>query len=95
MRPPASPRLSVRSHLACETRRLVHRDRRQAGQFEGLLVVVLPGEHRLEDRLIRKASRRPHDLHHMLERQVLVRIRVEHAVRPELGKSILETLAHR
>ena len=58
--------------------RRADRRRCQAGEIEAALVMVLPGEHRLEYRLIREAARRPRDLHHLFERQVLMGLRLEH-----------------
>ncbi|CAJ4437182.1 Uncharacterised protein [Burkholderia pseudomallei] len=51
---------------------------------------VLPDEHHLEQRRMRGAARRLHPLHHLIERQVLMRLRRQHLrLRP------LQQFAHR
>ncbi len=59
---------------------LVEHFQPQPGQVELRAHVVLPREHGLEDRAVREAARRPHDLDHLLERQVLVRLRGQRAL---------------
>ena len=58
--------------------RLADRRRGQAREVDRRFLVVLPGEHRLEYRRMREAARRLDDLHHLLERQILMRLRLEH-----------------
>ncbi|CAJ4548995.1 Uncharacterised protein [Burkholderia pseudomallei] len=62
----------------------------QPRNLQAAFVRVLPDEHHLEQRRMRGAARRLHPLHHLIERQVLMRLRRQHLrLRP------LQQLAHR
>ena len=64
--------------------------RLQATETQIARFVVLPRQHRLEDRRIRQAARRIDDFHHLLEWQVLVLLRRQH-----LGLHLLDQRRHR
>ena len=60
--------------------RHAHRTRMQIGESQIARFVVLPCEHGLEDRCVRQTARRVHHFHHLLERQLLVLLRRQHAL---------------
>ena len=67
----------------------VGRNHRQAGQIQIDRFVVLPDQHHLEDRRMRQAARRLDGFHHMLERHILIGLRIQRAafgLRQQIGK---------
>ncbi len=63
--------------LRGDVRRAAHAAEAQARELQAALGVVLPGEHHLEERAVRHAAGRLHQVHHLLERDVLVVLRTQ------------------